>query len=72
MSIFVSDKEGNTMIVKFSITNYGPIRERQTLSFEAEKSEHLEEYYVINVAGHRILKSAILFGPNASGKTNIL
>lgn len=60
------------MIVKFSITNYGPIRERQTLSFEAEKSEHLEEYYVINVAGHRILKSAILFGPNASGKTNIL
>lgn len=61
-----------TMIVKFSITNYGPIRETQTLNFEAERSEHLEDYYVVNVAGHRILKAAILFGPNASGKTNIL
>jgi len=70
--IFVTDKDCNTMIVKFSITNYGPIRETQTLSFEAEKSEHLEEYYVVNVAGHRILKAAILFGPNASGKTYIL
>lgn len=60
------------MIVKFSITNFGPIRETQTLSFEAEKSEHLQNYYVTETAGHRILKAALLFGANASGKTNVL
>lgn len=60
------------MIVKFSITNFGPIREIQTLSFEAEKSEHLDDYYVRHVAGHRILKAALIFGANASGKTNVL
>lgn len=60
------------MIVKFSIANFGPIKESQTLSFVAEKSNHLENYYVTEVAGYRILKAAILFGANASGKTNVL
>ena len=70
--IFAIDLRNNTMIVKFSITNFGPIRESQTLSFEAEKSDHLENYYVTEIAGHRILKAALLFGANASGKTNVL
>ena len=60
------------MILKFSITNFGPIRETQTISFEAEKSDHLENYYVTEVAGHRVLKAMLLFGANASGKTNVL
>lgn len=60
------------MILRFSITNFGPIRETQTLSLEAEKSDHLEKYYVTELAGHRVLKAAILFGANASGKTNVL
>lgn len=60
------------MILKFSITNFGPIRETQTISFEAEKSNHLENYYVTEVAGHRVLKAMLLFGANASGKTNVL
>ena len=60
------------MIIKFSITNFGPIRETQTLDFEAEKSVRLEDYYVRQMAGHRILKAALLFGANASGKTNVL
>jgi AAA15 family ATPase/GTPase len=70
--IFAIDLQNIAMIVKFSITNFGPIRERQTLSFEAEKSEHLQNYYVTEIAGHRILKAALLFGANASGKTNVL
>ena len=60
------------MILKFSITNFGPIRETQTLSFEAERSDYLENYYVKTVANHRVLKAALLFGANASGKTNVL
>lgn len=60
------------MIINFSIENFGSIKERQTLSFEAEKSDHLEEAYVIKESGYRLLKLALIYGPNASGKTNVL
>ncbi|MDD4590196.1 MAG: ATP-binding protein [Parabacteroides sp.] len=60
------------MIVNFSIKNFGPIKERQTLSFEAEKSTHLEDAYVTKTGKKRLLKLALIYGPNASGKTTIL
>lgn len=61
------------MIVNFSIKNFGPIKENQTLSFEAENSNHLENEYVITTkSGYRILKLGLIYGANASGKTTIL
>jgi AAA15 family ATPase/GTPase len=60
------------MILNFSVQNFGSIKEKQTLSFEADKSLHLEEAYVMNVGGYRILKLALIYGANASGKTTIL
>ncbi len=60
------------MIVNFSIQNFGSIKNRQTVSFEADKSKHLEDVYVIDVGGARLLKLALVYGPNASGKTTIL
>lgn len=60
------------MIINFSVSNFGSIRELQTLSFEAEKSDNLENYYVINESGYRLLKLALIYGANASGKTSIL
>lgn len=60
------------MIINFSIQNFGSIKEKQTLSFEATKTNHLEDAYVINVGGERILKLALVYGPNASGKTTLL
>ncbi len=60
------------MILKFSVQNFGCIRQRQTLDFEADKSDHLEESYVVVTAGKRILKLALVFGANASGKTMLL
>lgn len=60
------------MIINFSVQNFGSIKEKQTLSFEADKSTHLENAYVANVGGHRILKLALIYGANASGKTTIL
>ena len=60
------------MLVNFSIQNFGSIKDKQTLSFEADKSKHLEEYYVINTNGLRLLKLGLIFGANASGKTTIL
>ena len=60
------------MIINFSVQNFGPIKDKQTLSFEADKSEHLEDYYIIESNGLRLLKMALIYGANASGKTTIL
>lgn len=61
------------MIINFSIQNYGSVKDKQTLSFEADRSTHLEDYYVIEpIKGLRLLKLALIYGANASGKTTIL
>ena len=61
------------MIIEFSITNFGSIREKQTLSMEATKDNTLSEYYTFEALPElRLLKLAMLFGPNASGKSTVL
>jgi len=61
------------MIVNFSVQNFGSIKDKQTLSLEADKSTHLEDYYIIgSTGGLRLLKLALIYGANASGKTTIL
>lgn len=61
------------MIINFSIQNFGSIKDKQTLSFEADKSKHLEDSYIINTKdGTRLLKLALIYGANASGKTTVL
>ncbi len=60
------------MIVNFSVQNFGSIKDKQILSFEADKSEHLENYYIIPINGLRLLKLGLIYGANASGKTTIL
>lgn len=61
------------MIIQFSIENFGPIREKQTISFEANKNDDLEDYYIIEpIPGFRLLKLLLLYGANASGKTTML
>ena len=61
------------MIIEFEISNFGPIRESQKVSFEATPDEHLSEYYIIEpIPGLRLLKLLIIYGPNASGKSTLL
>ncbi|WP_314203618.1 hypothetical protein [Capnocytophaga bilenii] len=52
------------MIVNFSIQNFGSIKDKQTLSFEADASNHLENTYVVHTAGKRLLKLALIYGAN--------
>lgn len=60
------------MIINFSLQNFGSVKDKQTLTFEADKSDHLENSYIIHTNGLRLLKIALIYGANASGKTTIL
>jgi len=61
------------MLVNFSVQNFRSIKDKITLSFEATKSKDLEDYYIIEPReGVRLLKLGMIYGANASGKTNIL
>ena len=60
------------MIIELSVKNFGPIKDTQTLSMIAGKDDGLEDYYIVNAGGLRLLRFAILYGPNASGKSTFL
>jgi AAA15 family ATPase/GTPase len=62
------------MIIEFIFENYTSFKEEAKLSMVAAKSfkEHLEENTIALEPGLRILKSAVLYGNNASGKSNLL
>jgi len=61
------------MLVSFSVQNFRSIKDKVTLSFEASKSDDLEDYYILEPKeGVRLLKLGLIYGANASGKTNVL
>lgn len=61
------------MIIDFSVSNFGPIREEQLLSFEATADGSLSDYYIAEpIPGLKLLKLLIIYGPNASGKSTFL
>jgi AAA15 family ATPase/GTPase len=60
------------MIIEFSVENFASFKDRQTLSFEAAKGEHLADYYLVKKGKMLLLKLVLLYGANASGKTNLL
>ncbi len=63
------------MILNFRVENFKSIKEEIVLSFEADRSKDLEDYYILKCGNGkkiRILKFGLIYGANASGKTNIL
>ncbi|MEA3544696.1 MAG: ATP-binding protein, partial [Thermodesulfobacteriota bacterium] len=63
------------MLIEFSATNFKSIRETQTLSMVASSASELREENSFTVLGRGIpplLRSAVIYGPNASGKSNLL
>lgn len=60
------------MLIRFSVENFRSFRERQTLYLSAVPT--CKEWQSENVAeecGQKILRSAVVYGANASGKTNL-
>ena len=60
------------MLIQFTVENFRSLRDRQTLSLEATADDHLDGTRVGDAAGHRLLRSALIYGPNASGKSNVI
>lgn len=64
------------MLIEFSVTNFRSFRERQTLSMvAAPRLRKRENVFKTESAGEKfpdLLKVAVIYGPNASGKSNLL
>lgn len=61
------------MIQEFRVSNFLSFKEEAVLNFEATKDEALEKELVVEVApGVRLLRLAVVYGANASGKSNLL
>lgn len=61
------------MIAEFSIENFFSVKSVQKISFEPSSDTFMSDEYLYEVKeGIRLLKIGIIYGANASGKTNIL
>lgn len=61
------------MILELKIKNFLSFKDEVTFSFEATKDKSYEDYQVVEVAPNtRVLRLAIVYGANASGKSNLL
>ncbi|MGQ1786905.1 MULTISPECIES: AAA family ATPase [unclassified Saccharicrinis] len=61
------------MIQELRIKNFLSFKDEVLFSFEATADKTLEDYYVAEQAdGTRLLKMAMIYGANASGKSNLI
>ena len=61
------------MILEFSIENYKSFRERQTFSLVPDEGKSEASNHLFSVGDkYTLLRSAVLYGANASGKSNFI
>lgn len=58
------------MILEFSVKNFLSFKEKVTFSMIANSNKELNDNYV-EIGGNKVLKSAAVYGANASGKSNL-
>ncbi len=59
------------MLVGFSVSNYKSFKDGQKISFEASKIVRHKSHVAVK-KNKRILKSGLIFGANAGGKSNLV
>ncbi len=70
MHIILVKKGGILMILEFSIANFLSFKNKVTFSMIANATKGLDDNYVL-YDNKKILKTAAIYGANASGKTNL-
>ncbi len=59
------------MLINFTVGNFRSFKEKKTLSMEASSITELKER-VITKGKHKLLPSAVIYGANSSGKSNLI
>lgn len=59
------------MLINFTVGNYRSFKEKKTLSMEATAIRELKESLIVK-DGYKLLPSAVIYGANSSGKSNLL
>lgn len=66
-------KKSQNMLIQFSVENYLSFKNEAVLSFVGNKTtKELESENILNWKKFKILKSVVVFGANACGKSNLL
>ena len=60
------------MLIKFSVENFSSFNDRQNFSLLPGKGTLKGEHKTTKVKGVSVLKTSVLFGANASGKSNLI
>lgn len=63
------------MLIEFRVENFRSLRQEQVLSLVASKDKTLQDTHTVSTglkAAPRLLRSAAIYGANASGKSNLL
>jgi uncharacterized protein len=60
------------MLLEFTVGNFLSFKEKVTISMEAAPIKELEESNVFTFGKYELLKSAAIYGANASGKSNLI
>lgn len=59
------------MLINFTVGNYRSFKEKKTLSMEATAIKELKESVIVKEE-YKLLPSAVIYGANSSGKSNLL
>lgn len=59
------------MLIRYSVENYLSFDKRQILSMAASQGTR-HKNHIIEASNHKLLKSSVIFGANASGKSNLI
>lgn len=72
-AIFIPQIENKSMVHELRIKNFLSFKEKTIISFEASKDTYNEDSLLITMSdGIRLSRIAIIYGANASGKSNLL
>lgn len=60
------------MLLEFSVSNYLSFKEKNTLSLYATAVKEFADTNVVDVSRYQVLKGAVVYGANSSGKSNLI
>lgn len=60
------------MLLEFTVRHYRSFHKECTFSLEAQNIVEEPKNNIVSLNGHKIVKTAAIYGPNSSGKSNLI